>query len=46
MKITTTRVIQELEAMGHLFIDKLIVKDVIKIIDQKLKEQKGISIRK
>jgi hypothetical protein len=48
MKITTTKVIQELLITGwHYYqIDELLIKDVIKIIDKKLKEQKGISIRK
>lgn len=48
MKITTTKVIQELQLMGWHYtqIDELLIKDVIKIIDKKLKEHKGISIRK
>jgi hypothetical protein len=46
MKITTTKVIQELQLMGWASVEPQLVKDVIKIIDKKLKEQKGISIRK
>ena len=54
MKITVTKVIRELqEDCGwdksnleqHKWIIEPLVKDVLKIIDQKLKEQKGISIK-
>jgi hypothetical protein len=54
MKITATKVIQELqEEYGwdksnleqHKWIVTPLVKDVLKIIDQKLKEHKGISIK-
>jgi hypothetical protein len=45
MKITTTKVIQELQLMGWVTVNGQLVKDVIKIINKKLKEQKGISIK-
>jgi hypothetical protein len=49
MKITTTKVIQELQKKhiwGYISpLEISLIKDVIKIIDKKLKEQKGISIK-
>ena len=51
MKITTTKIIRELEKKGwvatHLngFENKLI-KDVRSVIDEILKQQKGITIKK
>jgi hypothetical protein len=48
MKITATKIIEELQLMGwhHTQVDELLIKDVIKIIDSKLKYHKGISIKK
>ena len=47
MKITATKIIQELIENGwhHTQVDELLIKDVIKIIDAKLKYHKGISIK-
>ncbi len=49
MKITTTKVVQELQKKhiwGYISpIEISLIKDVLKIIDQKLKEQKGINIK-
>ena len=49
MKITVTKVIRELqENYGCLQIsdrESLIIRDTLKIIDQKLKTYKGISIK-
>jgi hypothetical protein len=54
MKITATKIIQELIEKGwdknnleqHQWIVEPLIKDVIKIIDSKLKYHKGISIKK
>jgi len=50
MKITTTKVIRELQdnyEWGHITpFEILLIQTTIKIIDKKLKEHKGISIRK
>ena len=54
MKITTTKIIQELHLIGwdknnlqqHQWIVEPLIKDVIKIIDAKLKYHKVISIKK
>ena len=51
MKITTAKIIRELEKKGynvnHLTIDDtIIIRDVRNIIDEILKEQKGITIKK
>jgi len=55
MKLTTTRIIQELQEKHgwsnktleqHQWIVEPLIKDVIKIIDSKLKYHKGISIKK
>jgi hypothetical protein len=46
MKITTTKVIRELqEDYGWASVEPQLVKDVLKIIDDKLKYHKGISIK-
>lgn len=48
MKITVTKVIQELQekhGWEGIHIDERIIKDVLNIIDQKLKYHKGISIK-
>ena len=54
MKITVTKVIRELQENHgwdnktfeqHQWIVNPLIKDVIKIIDNKLKEHKGISIK-
>jgi len=48
MKITVTKVIRELQenhGWDGIHIDDRLIKDVLKIIDQKLKYHKGISIK-
>jgi hypothetical protein len=47
MKITATKIINELqENYGWASVEPQLIKDVIKIIDSKLKYHKGISIKK
>jgi len=46
MKITATNVHKELEEKGWICIDKRLIRDIISIIDSKLKYHKGISIKK
>jgi len=53
MKITTTKIIRELEKKGwddydlnESIVVKEIVRDTLDIIDEILKEQKGITIKK
>lgn len=53
MKITTTKIIRELEKKGWANIsgkwdvyDKHLIKATLDIIDEILKEQKGITIKK
>ena len=51
MKITTTKIIRELEKKGwnahHFNLDEEdLIRDVRNIIDEILKEQKGITIKK
>ena len=51
MKITTTKIIRELEKKGYnvnrlTVDDTIIIRDVRDIIDEILKEQKGITIKK
>jgi len=52
MKITATKIIEELQLMGWGNIElqdrthQLLIKHVITIIDSKLKYHKGISIKK
>ena len=46
MKITTAKIVQELqEDYGWASVEPQLVKDVLKIIDDKLKYHKGISIK-
>ena len=47
MKITANKIVKELyEKYGWDLVDPLLIKDVIKIIDSKLKYHKGTSIKK
>jgi hypothetical protein len=51
MKITTTKIIRELEKKGYKLMDftyssMKVIEDVRDIIDEILKEQKGITIKK
>jgi len=49
MKITVTKVIRELQEKYNREVlnerERLLIKDVLKIIDEKLKYHKGISIK-
>ena len=46
MKITATKVKEELLIKGWVYVDPFLVRDIIDIIDTKLKYHKGISIKK
>ena len=48
MKITTTKIIRELEKKGHVkgTYSSELIRDTRDIIDEILKEQKGITIKK
>lgn len=46
MKITTAKIIRELEKKGWITIHPQLIKDTLNIIDEILKEQKGITIKK
>ena len=47
MKITATKIINELqENYGWASVEPQLIKDVIKILDSKLKSDNGLSIKK